>query len=177
MPFRLLCLAALSALTLLSPQDARAGFLGPSNAAAPTTSLEECSRAEEMTTCVLTGHLTRHERRNRYLFDAEGGRMIVDIPPHVFGQTDVRPEQTIRITGGKVFINDQELDESHYWSGTMFSDMSSVTVPEGHVFVMGDNRNASLDSRQEGPVPYYRIIGKAHFIIYPFDSFGSTQGF
>ncbi|HJA76281.1 MAG TPA: NirD/YgiW/YdeI family stress tolerance protein [Candidatus Desulfovibrio gallistercoris] len=99
MKLRLLSLAALSALTLLSPQDARAGFLGPSDAAAPTTSLAECSRAEEMTTCVLTGHLTRHERRNRYLFEAEGGRMIVDIPPHVFGQTDVRPEQTIRITG------------------------------------------------------------------------------
>lgn len=97
MKLRLLSLAALSALTLLSPQDARAGFLGPSDAAAPTTSLAECSRAEEMTTCVLTGHLTRHERR--YLFEAEGGRMIVDIPPHVFGQTDVRPEQTIRITG------------------------------------------------------------------------------
>lgn len=96
---RLLCLAALSALALLSPQDARAGFLGPSNAAAPTTSLAECARAEEMTTCVLTGRLTRHERRNRYLFEAEDGQMLVDIPPHVFGQTDVRPDQTIRITG------------------------------------------------------------------------------
>ena len=52
-----------------------------------------------MTTCSLTGHLTSHERRNRYVFEAEGGQMIVDIPPHVFGQTDVRQEQTIRITG------------------------------------------------------------------------------
>lgn len=99
MKLSLFSLAALSALALAPLQDARAGFLGPSDAAAPTTSLAECSRAEEMTTCVLTGHLTRHERRNRYIFDAEGGRMIVDIPPHVFGQTDVRPEQTIRITG------------------------------------------------------------------------------
>lgn len=99
MKLRLLCLVALSALTLFLPQDAGAGFLGPSDAAAPTTSLAECARAEEMTTCVLTGRLTRHERRNRYVFEAEGGQMIVDIPPHVFGQTDVRPEQTIRITG------------------------------------------------------------------------------
>ena len=52
-----------------------------------------------MTTCSLTGHLTSHERRNRYVFEAEGGQMIVDIPPHAFGQTDVRLEQTIRITG------------------------------------------------------------------------------
>lgn len=99
MKLRLLCLAALSACAQLPLQEARAGFLGPSNAAAPTTSLAECARAEEMTTCVLTGHLTRHERRNRYLFEAEDGRIIVDIPPHVFGQTDVRPEQIIRLTG------------------------------------------------------------------------------
>ena len=117
-----------------------------------------------------------------YLFsEPERGDVIIcrygDTSSPVIKRVIALPGETIRITGGKVFINDQELDESHYWSGTMFSDMSSVTVPEGNVFVMGDNRNASLDSRQEGPVPYYRIIGKAHFIIYPFDSFGSTQGF
>jgi len=37
---------------------------------------------------------------------------------------------------------------------------------------MGDNRNVSLDSRMEGPVPYYRIIGRAVFVIWPFESFG-----
>lgn len=95
----LFSLAALSVLTLAPLQDAQAGFLGPSNAAAPVTSLAECAGAEEMSTCVLTGRLTRHENRNRYLFEAEGGQMIVDIPPHVFGQIDVRPEQTVRLTG------------------------------------------------------------------------------
>ncbi len=95
----LFSLAALSVLTLAPLQDAQAGFLGPSNAAAPATSLAECAGAEEMSTCVLTGRLTRHENRNRYLFEAEGGQMIVDIPPHVFGQIDVRPEQTVRLTG------------------------------------------------------------------------------
>lgn len=74
-------------------------FSRPQQCRGPTTSLAECARAEEMPTCVLTGHLTRHERRNRYLFEAEDGRIIVDIPPHVFGQTDVRPEQIIRLTG------------------------------------------------------------------------------
>lgn len=95
----LLCLAALSALTLAPLQHAQAGFLGPSSNADPTTSLAECSRADEMTTCILTGRLTRQEYRNRYLFEAEGGRMIVDIPPHVFGKLDVSPEQTVRLTG------------------------------------------------------------------------------
>lgn len=117
-----------------------------------------------------------------YLFtEPQRGDVIIcrygDVSAPVIKRVIALPGETIEITGGKVYIDGEELDESHYWSGTIFGSMEPVTVPEGHVFVMGDNRNASLDSRMEGPVPYYRIIGKAHFIIYPFDKFGTTEGF
>lgn len=47
-------------------------------------------------------------------------------------------------------------------------DWPDVVVPEGHVFVMGDNRDASEDGRFWGFVPYERVKGKAFVIFYPF---------
>lgn len=47
-----------------------------------------------------------------------------------------------------------------------------TTVPEGKVFVMGDNRNNSLDGRAIGFTPIEDIVGEADLIIWPFDKFG-----
>lgn len=73
----------------------------------------------------------------------------------------------------------QRLDEPYVnyplgW-GIYWSDTDEVTVPEGHLFVMGDHRNDSRDSRYEsvGFVPVEDIIGHAVFRVAPLDSFGT----
>ena len=82
------------------------------------------------------------------------------------------PGETVSISGGRIYIDGKRIDESAYWNDLILDDMEPFTVPEENVFVVGDNRNASLDSRITGPVPYYRIIGRVRFVVWPFESFG-----
>ncbi|NLA87070.1 MAG: signal peptidase I [Clostridiales bacterium] len=72
---------------------------------------------------------------------------------------------------GVVFIDGVELQESYVNTPTTLriDFTGSVTVPEGHVFVMGDNRNDSSDSRNDniGMIDVDDIIGKVYFILVP----------
>lgn len=84
------------------------------------------------------------------------------------------PGETVAVKDGSVYVNGTAVDESAYWNGFILGDMAPVTVPENCVFVMGDNRNNSLDSRNllmVGPIPYCRIIGKARAVVWPISNF------
>ena len=80
------------------------------------------------------------------------------------------PGDTVEIKDGKVFVNQQLMNEPYILSKTR-GDYPLTTIPEGHVFVMGDNRNNSEDSRFDdvGFVPYNLIKGKAMMVFWPFD--------
>ena len=77
--------------------------------------------------------------------------------------------EEIAILGGNVYINGQKLDESLWWDGVIFSDMMPLTVPMDTVFVLGDNRNLSADSREVGPIPFSHIVGRVQGILWPFE--------
>lgn len=93
------------------------------------------------------------------------------------------PSETVKISGGKVFINDQRLDESVYLDASVYTGPESflgenqeITVPAGKYFVMGDNRPHSSDSRDFGPVAPSEFIGKVFFRYWPVDRFGQVGG-
>jgi len=67
-----------------------------------------------------------------------------------------------------VYRNGEKLEED-YTKEKMSTSFEKVTVPEGHVYVMGDNRNISHDSRAIGPVPTDHIVGKVFLRYYPFN--------
>ena len=79
------------------------------------------------------------------------------------------PGDRISISDGAIYLNGEKLDESAYWDGYIEdSEMPEVTVPERSLFVVGDNRNNSGDSRHVGFIPYCQVKGKVRAVITPF---------
>lgn len=76
------------------------------------------------------------------------------------------PGETVAIRDGRVLIDGQVLDEPYCRQATLATGGPWV-VPEGHVFVLGDNRGASNDSRYFGPVPIAHIVGRAWLRYWP----------
>lgn len=84
---------------------------------------------------------------------------------------------TVKISGGVVYVNGEPLDESDYIDDVYMKNFNEITVPYGEVFVMGDNRDESDDSRNPliGTIDEDAILGKVIFRFFPFDSFGSVK--
>jgi len=76
------------------------------------------------------------------------------------------PGDTIVVENGYVLINGEPLAED-YINGPPRGNYGPTVVPEDSVFVMGDNRNNSNDSRSFGPVPYDDIVGRAWVRYWP----------
>lgn len=79
----------------------------------------------------------------------------------------------VKIRDGQLYVNDQTLDEPYIQNQLMY-DFGPVTVPEGEVFVLGDNRNNSMDSRDPGvgTISLERVKGKAMLVFWPLTSAG-----
>lgn len=89
---------------------------------------------------------------------------------------------TIEMKSGAVIVNGKQLHENYIWKddpkGKNLTNYRKTTVPKGTVFVLGDNRNGSLDSRyaEVGFVPYRLINGRPLFCFYPFGNIRLIKG-
>lgn len=89
------------------------------------------------------------------------------------------PGEHVKIENGKVYINGTKLDEP-YLQGTVITDslqgfFTDLVVPENCLFVMGDNRSQSTDSRRFGCIPVEKIESKVWIRFWPFDLFGKVD--
>lgn len=83
------------------------------------------------------------------------------------------PGDTVTVSDGIASVNGVEVSGDHVNLGRgPGPDHGSLLVPEGHVFVMGDHRGVSQDSRVFGPIPIDDIVGRAFGVIWPPGNWG-----
>lgn len=86
------------------------------------------------------------------------------------------PGETIKYQNNKLYINGNIIDDYNNLTSTDF-DLQYYgysKIPDGYYFVMGDNRDVSLDSRKIGLISKNVILGTVSFRLYPFNKFGSV---
>jgi signal peptidase I len=94
----------------------------------------------------------------------EEDQQIHDLIKRVIGL----PGDTIEARDdGRIYIDDKPLDEPYLKAGTVTDRLPRQTVPEGQVFVMGDNRGDSKDSRFFGAIDQSLIVGRAFIRVWP----------
>jgi signal peptidase I len=118
------------------------------------------------------------------------GDIIVFTPPGTWAQDDGTPfikrvigigGDTVEVRGdGFVYVNGTKLAEPYVYEVAGEPQPTTATqerwrVPAGELFVMGDHRGSSADSRVFGPIPVGNVIGRAWLRYWPFDTFGVLQ--
>jgi signal peptidase I len=79
---------------------------------------------------------------------------------------------TIEAKEGNVYVDGEQIDENYLEPGTPTDNLPLTTIPEGQVFVMGDNRTNSEDSRIFGPIGEDAIVGRAFIRVLPITDIG-----
>lgn len=120
---------------------------------------------------IIVNCLTYHFR------EPERGEVIVvrdplDDKKDIVKRVIALPGDTIEVTGGELYVNGAFMEEPYVANIDMVKGQTRLVIPEGYVYVMGDNRPVSGDSRDFGPVAEDKIVGKVVCIMWPFSRWG-----
>jgi signal peptidase I len=116
--------------------------------------------------------------------DAVGDIVVFDPPPgYQASPQDIQwikrvvgvGGDTVELKNGAVWVNGQKLQEPYVYGGQTTDALSGQTlwnVPYGYIFVLGDHRQASQDSRTLGPIAISSVIGQVTYRCFPASSRG-----
>ena len=135
---------------------------------------------------IMTGDMVFSEKVSYYFRSPEPGDIVTFEDPEVPGRTLIKRViavggQTVEVVGGKVVVDGVELDEPYTEGKESYAFNRTAagvnvyypfTVPEGSVWVMGDNRTSSQDSRYFGAIPVSSITGRAALVYWPISDIG-----
>jgi signal peptidase I len=113
------------------------------------------------------------------IFEPERGDIVVFDSVNEDDQTLIKrvvgvAEDEIQVQGGVLYVNDEAQEEPYLNDADQFRSYYGPTVvPEGHIFVMGDNRGNSADSRVFGPLPLENLKGEAFMRFWPVSKIGT----
>lgn len=137
-----------------------------------------------METTIMTGDNVFSEQVSYYFRDIEPGDIVTFKDPEIPSRVLIKRciavgGQTVDIKDGSVYIDGVPLSEG-YTNGLPTQPLARTvdditypyTVPEGYIWLMGDNRTNSQDSRYFGAVPASSVYGRAFMVYWPMNHFG-----
>lgn len=145
-------------------------FVGRTYAVEQTSMEPTLEPAQRLIVDRLTPHFDPYKPGDIVVFDDPA---LTRVPAPLIKRVIAIEGSTVEIEGGLVFVDGTPLDEP-YTFGSEPTLPASVTtswvVPPGHLFVLGDHRTHSVDSRAFGPIETASVIGRAWLRFFPFDS-------
>ena len=135
---------------------------------------------------IMTGDMVFSEKVSYYIRKPQAGDIVTFADPEVQGRTLIKrviatEGQTVNLIDGVVYVDGQPQTEPYTQgkpSYPLYRPQENLvikfpyTVPEGCVWVMGDNRTSSQDSRWFGAIPVSSITGRAAMVYWPFNHIG-----
>ena len=105
-------------------------------------------------------------------------KRVIGVPGDVVACCDLTLKNDKGVPIGRITINGQPVDEPYVYLSDRTEPQASfdpVTVPPGRLFVMGDHRDGSSDSRYHGTIPESSVVGRAFAVFFPVPPFGENR--
>jgi signal peptidase I len=97
----------------------------------------------------------------------EGLGVVQPLGQELIKRVVALPGETVEARDGEVYVDGRRLVEPYLPPATVTANLAPTTVPEGHLYVLGDNRSNSTDSRVFGPVSRRSVVGRAIATVWP----------